>query len=92
MRAIWTLARKEFALLLRDRQATLLLLVMPLLFILVLGMLVGDDFGQQSKLRISLVDLDTGAGPKRACGLPRRVLGRDGPARPGKRPASRSRT
>jgi ABC-type multidrug transport system permease subunit len=63
MRAIWTLARKECALLLRDRLATLILLVMPLLFILVLGFLVGDDFGQQSKLRISLVTLDSGKGP-----------------------------
>jgi len=62
MRAIWTLARKECALLLRDRLATLILLVMPLLFILVLGLLVGDDFGQQSKLRITLVDLDEGKG------------------------------
>lgn len=63
MRAIWTLSRKEGALLLRDRLSTLILLVMPLLFILVLGLLVGDDFGQQSKLRISLVNLDKGNGP-----------------------------
>ncbi len=66
MRAIWTLARKEFALLLRDRLAALILLAMPLLFILVLGLLVGDDFGQQSKLRIPLVVLDTGAGPSKS--------------------------
>jgi ABC-2 type transport system permease protein len=64
MRAVWTLAKKEFRLLLRDRLATLILLVMPLLFILILGLLLGESFGQKNddKLRISLVDLDTGEG------------------------------
>ncbi len=66
MRAIWTLARKECALLLRDRLATLILLVMPLLFILILGLLLGENFGQKSddRLRIALVDLDTGKGSR----------------------------
>jgi ABC-2 type transport system permease protein len=60
--AIWVLAKKEIRLLLRDRLAAMILLVMPLLFISVLGLLVGDDFGQQSKLRITVVDLDHGEG------------------------------
>src|SRR3954468_17641159 len=65
MKAIWTLAAKEIRLLLRDRLASLILLGMPLLFILVLGLLLGEGFGQKSddKLRISLVDLDQGESP-----------------------------
>jgi ABC-type multidrug transport system permease subunit len=62
---IWTLAKKEIRLLLRDRMAAILLLGMPLLFILILGLLVGEGFGQKSddRLRISLVDEDTGESP-----------------------------
>jgi ABC-type multidrug transport system permease subunit len=62
MAAIWTLARKELRLLLRDPRAAVLLLGMPLLFILLLGLLVGEGFGQKSdeRLRVSLVDLDQG--------------------------------
>jgi ABC-type multidrug transport system permease subunit len=62
MAAIWTLCRKELRLLLRDPRAAVLLLVMPLLFILLLGLLVGEGFGQKSdeRLRVSLVDLDQG--------------------------------
>jgi ABC-2 type transport system permease protein len=64
MRVIWTLAKKELRLLLRDRLAAGLLLGMPLLFILVLGLLLGEGFGQRpdDTLRISLVDLDRGKG------------------------------
>jgi ABC-2 type transport system permease protein len=64
MRAIWVLAKKELRLLLRDRMATGLLVGMPLLFILVLGLLLGESFGQKADdtLRISLVDLDEGRG------------------------------
>lgn len=64
MGAVWTLAKKEFRLLLRDRLATLILLVMPLLFILILGLLLGEGFGQKNddKLKIALVDLDQGQG------------------------------
>src|SRR5262245_33196790 len=60
--AIWTLAKKELKLLVRDWRAAILLLVMPLLFILVLGLLLGEGFGQKAdeKLRVSLVDLDEG--------------------------------
>src|SRR5262245_55190847 len=64
MRAIWVLAKKELRLLLRDRMAAGLLVGMPLLFILVLGLLLGESFGQKADdtLRISLVDLDQGRG------------------------------
>jgi ABC-type multidrug transport system permease subunit len=61
---IWALVKKEFRLLLRDRVAAALLLGMPLLFILILGLLLGENFGQKpdDTLRISLVDLDRGVG------------------------------
>jgi ABC-type multidrug transport system permease subunit len=64
MRAVWTLAKKELRLLLRDRVAAVLLLGMPLVFILVLGLLLGEGFGQKpdDRLRVSLVDLDAGRG------------------------------
>ena len=45
---MWTIAKKEFRLLLRDRRAALLLLAMPLLFILILGLLLGESFGQKA--------------------------------------------
>jgi ABC-type multidrug transport system permease subunit len=62
MAPIWTLARKELRLLLRDPRAAVLLLGMPLLFILILGLLLGEGFGQNpdKRLRVSLVDLDQG--------------------------------
>jgi ABC-2 type transport system permease protein len=60
--AIWILAKKDLSLLVRDRRAALLLLVMPLIFILVLGMALGESFGQKpdDRLRITLVDEDKG--------------------------------
>jgi ABC-type Na+ efflux pump permease subunit len=63
--AAWVIAKKELRLLLRDRLATLLLLGMPLLFILILGLLLGEGFGQKpdDRLRVSLVDLDGGLSP-----------------------------
>jgi ABC-type Na+ efflux pump permease subunit len=64
MNQVWVLAKKEFRLLIRDRLAAGLLVGMPLLFILVLGLLLGESFGQKpdDTLRISIVDLDTGVG------------------------------
>jgi ABC-type Na+ efflux pump permease subunit len=64
MNAIWALCRKEWRLLIRDRLSAVLLLLMPLVFIGVLGLLLGESFGQRSDetLRITLVDLDTGTG------------------------------
>ncbi len=60
----WTLAKKELRLLLRDRLAALILLALPLLFILVLGLLLGESFGQKpdDRLCVSVVDLDQGTG------------------------------
>ncbi|MEX0978659.1 MAG: hypothetical protein WDZ48_07395, partial [Pirellulales bacterium] len=57
---VWTLARKDLRLLLRDPRAMVVLLAMPLIFILVLGMSLGEGFGQKpdDRLRISIVDLD----------------------------------
>lgn len=57
---VWILARKDLRLLLRDPRAVVVLLAMPLIFILVLGMSLGEGFGQKpdDRLRISVVDLD----------------------------------
>src|SRR5262245_47837912 len=59
---LWALAKKEFRLLLRDRLSAAILLGMPLLFILTLGLLLGEGFGQKpdDRLRVSVVDLDQG--------------------------------
>jgi ABC-type Na+ efflux pump permease subunit len=59
---VWTLARTDLRLLLRDPRAVVVLLAMPLIFILVLGISLGDTFGQKpdDRLRISIVDLDEG--------------------------------
>jgi ABC-type multidrug transport system permease subunit len=60
--AIWSIAKKEARLLSRDPRAGIVLLAMPLVFILVLGLSLGEGFGQKpdDRLRISLVDLDEG--------------------------------
>src|SRR5262245_26551615 len=60
--AIWTLAWKDLRLLVRDVRVAIILLVMPFLFILVLGISLGEGFGQKpdDRLRISFVDLDEG--------------------------------
>jgi ABC-type Na+ efflux pump permease subunit len=60
--AIGTLAKKELRLLLRDRLAVVILLLMPFVFIFVLGLLLGEGFGQKpdDRLRVSLVDEDWG--------------------------------
>jgi len=59
---VWTLAKKELRMLLRDPRAMVVLLAMPLIFILVLGISLGDSFGQKpdDRLRISILDLDEG--------------------------------
>ena len=63
--AIWTLAKKELRLLLRDWRALVILVAMPLIFIVVLGLSVGEGFGQKAddKLRVSVVVLDEGLPP-----------------------------
>jgi ABC-type multidrug transport system permease subunit len=67
---IWSLAKKEFRLLLRDRISAVILVAMPLLFILLLGLLLGEGFGQKpdNRVRVSLVDLDLGYQPLGAAG------------------------
>ena len=43
---IWILASKDMRLLARDPRALIILLAMPVVFILVLGVSLGDNFGQ----------------------------------------------
>src|SRR5215207_3123783 len=64
MMAVWALTRKELRLLVRDRLAFALLVALPLVFVAVLGLILGESFGQKPSdaLRISLVDLDKGTG------------------------------
>jgi ABC-type Na+ efflux pump permease subunit len=59
---ILTLAAKDLRLLLRDRRAVVILVAMPFVFILVLGLSLGEGFGQKpdDRLRVSLVNLDQG--------------------------------
>src|SRR3954468_9713381 len=59
---IWTLARKDLRLLVRDPRALVILLAMPLIFILVLGVSLGEGFGQKpaERLRVSVLNLDEG--------------------------------
>src|SRR5262245_62931434 len=60
--AIWTLAKKDLRLLLRDARAMIILLAMPLIFILVLGVSLGEGFGKkpEDRLRVSVLILDEG--------------------------------
>lgn len=60
--AILTLAAKDLRLLLRDPRSAVILLVTPLLLILVLGLALGEGFGEKpdERLRISIVNLDRG--------------------------------
>ena len=59
---ILTLAAKDLRLLLRDARSAVILLVTPLLLILVLGLSLGEGFGEKpdERLRISVVNLDAG--------------------------------
>jgi ABC-2 type transport system permease protein len=59
---IFTLAYKDLRLLLRDIRSAVILLVTPLLLILVLGLALGEGFGEKpdERLRISIVNLDSG--------------------------------
>ena len=62
MMSIFILAGKDLRLLLRDVRSGVILLLAPLLFVAVLGMVVGEGFGQKpdDRLRISIVNLDDG--------------------------------
>ncbi|MBI3823341.1 MAG: ABC transporter permease [Planctomycetes bacterium] len=59
---IWTLAKKDLRLLVRDARALIILLAMPLIFILVLGVSLGENFGQKpaDRLKVTVVNLDDG--------------------------------
>src|SRR5262245_15237342 len=59
---IWALAKKDLRLVLRDARALVILLAMPVLFILVLGISLGEGFGQKpaDRLRVSVLNLDEG--------------------------------
>src|SRR5437763_11442292 len=61
----WTLALKDLRLLLRDTRAVVVLLAMPLIFMTVLGLALGEGFGQKpdDRLRVSIVDEDRGPPP-----------------------------
>jgi ABC-2 type transport system permease protein len=63
---ILTLAAKDLRLLLRDARSAVILLVTPLLLILVLGLALGEGFGEKpdERLRISVVNLDHGLSTK----------------------------
>lgn len=65
MRAILTLAAKDFRLMLRDPRSAVILLLMPVLLVFILGITVGGAFDPNKKeqLRISLVVLDAGLPP-----------------------------
>lgn len=58
----WTLAKKDLRLLMRDTRAMVILVAMPFLFILVLGLSLGEGFGQKpdDRMRISIVNKDHG--------------------------------
>lgn len=62
LRSINALAGKDLRLLRRDVRSAVILFVMPLLFVAVLGLSVGEGFGQKpdERIRISVVNLDTG--------------------------------
>ena len=57
-----TLALKDLRLLLRDARSAVILLMMPLLLTLVLGLTLGEGFGEKpdDRLRLSVVNLDNG--------------------------------
>jgi ABC-2 type transport system permease protein len=59
---VWTLAIKDLRLLVRDTRAAVIMLAMPLVFILVLGLALGETFGQKpdNRLRVYVVVLDEG--------------------------------
>src|SRR5262249_61199867 len=65
-----SLAKKESRLPLRARFSAVILVAMPLLFILLLGLLLGEGFGQKpdNRVRVSPADLALGYQPMEAAG------------------------
>src|SRR4051812_9673607 len=74
---IWTLAKKDLRLLARDARAVIILLAMPLIFILVLGVSLGENFGKKPSegLRVTVLDLDEGLPAAARPGMLREGLG-----------------
>jgi ABC-type multidrug transport system permease subunit len=72
---VFTLAAKDLRLLLRDPRSAVILLLMPLVLTLVMGLALGEGFGEKAddRLRVSVVILDGG--------LPAKA-GRTFPAKP----------
>ncbi|QDU23363.1 ABC transporter permease [Urbifossiella limnaea] len=72
---VFTLAAKDLRLLLRDPRSAVILLLMPLVLTLVMGLALGEGFGEKAddRLRVSVVLLDGG--------LPAKA-GRTFPAKP----------
>lgn len=64
--SVLTLAAKDLRLLLRDPRSAVILLVTPLLLILVLGLALGEGFGEKpdERLRVSVLNLDRGLSAK----------------------------
>lgn len=62
-----TLALKDLRLLLRDPRSAVILFLMPVILVLVLGLALGEGFGQKpdDRLRISIVNRDKGLPEKR---------------------------
>ncbi len=62
--ALWAMMGREIRGVVRDRKTIVTLFVLPLACILLLGLLLGENFGRKSDdhFRISLVDLDHGVG------------------------------
>ena len=62
MNSILTLAAKDLRLLVRDTRSAIILLLMPLSFVVVLGLAAGESFGQKTddRLRLSVVVEDDG--------------------------------
>jgi len=60
--ATLTLASKDLRLLLRDSRSAVILLLTPLVLVFVLGLTLGEGFGEKpdERLRISVVNLDAG--------------------------------
>ena len=63
---ILTLALKDLRLLLRDSRSAIILLLMPVILVMVLGLALGESFGQKpdDRLQISVVALDKGLPPR----------------------------
>lgn len=61
-----TLALKDLRLLLRDPRSAVVLLLMPVVLTLVMGLALGEGFGEKpdDRLRVSVVVLDRGLPPK----------------------------